>query len=149
MKSTPTVLLVEDNPEDALLFRHALQNCRTEVQLKQVTDGHAALDYLKGEGAFTDRKAYPLPGLVILDLHIPGFGGLTLLRWIRKQRWLAGLPVVVFSGSDYGKSVAEAMESGADTYMVKGHECDDLVRLLENMDLNWARAGEVPQDGSR
>jgi len=147
MKGKPTLLLVEDSPEDALLFRRALRNCKTGVELEQVTDGRAAVDYLKGEGPFTDRKAHPLPGLVILDLHIPGFGGITLLRWIRKQRWLAGLPVVVFSGSDYGKSVAEAMESGADTYMVKGHECDDLVRLLENMDLNWARAGEVPRDG--
>ena len=56
MKSKPTVLLVEDSPEDALLFRRALRNCRSEVQLKQVTDGRAAVDYLKGEGAFTDRK---------------------------------------------------------------------------------------------
>jgi DNA-binding response OmpR family regulator len=146
MKHWPTVLLVEDDPNDALLFQVALRENSIPVNLQQVSDGHAAVDYLKGENIFSDRKTYPLPGIVVLDLHMPGFGGLALLRWIRKQRWLNGLPVVVFSGSDYGNSVSEAMQSGADTYMVKGHDTDGLVRLLENADLNWAAATRTPKD---
>jgi len=146
MKYRPTVLLVEDNPDDALLLTLALQQSAVPVNLHHAQDGNEAISYLKGEGKFSERNSYPLPGMAVLDLHMPGFGGLELLRWIRKQRWLRGLPVVVFSGSDFGQSVTEAMESGADTYIVKGHDTDELIRLLENADLTWAEAKGMPRD---
>jgi two-component system response regulator len=135
---------VEDNPDDAYLFRHALRECAIHVQLQQVSNGQLAMDYLRGTGRFADRKAHPLPGLVVLDLHMPGSDGLSVLRWIRKQCWLSGLPVVVLSGTDYGKSMTEAMESGADTYLIKGMDTPELVQLLEHANLNWAATAQPP-----
>ena len=139
----PTLLLVEDNPDDALLFRRALRGCPMKIDLQQVDDGQTAVDYLKGEGRFSDRKTYPMPGLVVLDVQMPGFGGLAVLQWIRKQPRLQGLPVVVLSGSDRGKSVEEAMECGADTYLVKGADTAELVRLLEHANLNWTATAAI------
>ena len=100
MRNLPTVLLVDDDPDDILLFRNALRKSPVLVKLQVVCDGHDAIGYLKGEGAFANRAQYPLPGIVLLDLHMPRVGGLVVLRWIRKQTSLAGLPVVVFTGSD-------------------------------------------------
>ena len=138
----PTVLLVEDDPRDATLLTYALRESHAEVKLQHVIDGHAAVAYLKGEGEYSNRATHPLPGLVVLDLHMPGFGGLPVLRWIRKQPWLRGLPVVVFTGSDCGNNLDEAMASGADTYMVKGFDSDGLVHLLENANLKWRAGGQ-------
>lgn len=137
MNHLPTVLLVEDNHTDALLFCIAVKKHQLHVRTQVVNDGHDAIRYLRGEGVFGNRKLYPLPGLVVLDLHMPGVDGLAVLRWIRKQRWLAGLPVVIFTGTDYQRSLDEAMGSGADTYLLKGHDTEGLLALLQNADLNW------------
>jgi CheY-like chemotaxis protein len=137
MKRIPTVLLVEDNKNDALLFRNALKQSSVSARMQVVSDGNEALSYLNGGGTFGNRKAYPLPGMVILDLHIPKLSGLEVLRWIRQQPFLAGIPVVVFTGSDDGQSLAEAMQSGADTYLMKGNEMEGLLQLLQHADLSW------------
>jgi CheY-like chemotaxis protein len=144
MNHLPTVLLVEDNHTDAMLFCLAVKKSPLRVQTRVVHDGHDAVRYLKGDGIFGNRKNYPLPGLVVLDLHMPGLCGLGVLRWIRKQRWLAGLPVVIFTGTDQERSLEEALESGADTYLLKGHDTEGLLTLLQNADLNWNNSdGEI------
>jgi DNA-binding NarL/FixJ family response regulator len=61
------------------------------------------------------------------------------LRWIRRQPDLAGLPVIVFTGSDFRRSIQEAMSNGADTYVMKDHDTGELISLLEHMDLGWTR----------
>jgi CheY-like chemotaxis protein len=137
MKRIPTVLLVEDDKNDALLFRNALKQSPVSVKMQVVSDGKEALRYLNGEGPFGNRKSYPLPGMVVLDLHVPNMSGLAVLRWIRQQPFLAGVPVVVFTGSDEGQSLTEAMQSGADTYLLKGHEMEGLLQLLQHADLSW------------
>ena len=142
MRNLPTVLLVDDDPNDILLFRNAIRKSPIRVRLQAVSDGNDAIEYLKGEGAFGDRTEYPLPGIVILDLHMPRVGGLAVVRWIRNQLWLTGLPVVVFTGSDYSRSVTEAMESGADTYVVKDQDTDGLIELLQHMDLGWKQGNQ-------
>jgi CheY-like chemotaxis protein len=137
MQNSPTVLLVDDDPNDIVFFRNAVEESPLRVRLQTVRDGYDAIEYLKGEGAFGNRAEYPLPGIVILDLHMPRVGGLEVARWIRSQSWLAGLPVVIFTGSDYLRSVIEAMESGADTYVVKDQDMNGLINLLQHMDLGW------------
>ena len=137
MSYLPTVLLVEDNHTDALLFRLAVRKSAVRFQTQVVHDGHDAIRYLKGDGIFGNRKHYPLPGLVVLDLDMPGVCGLGVLRWIRKQPRFAGLPVVVFTGTDHDHSIEDALQSGADTYLLKSDDAEGLVALLENANLNW------------
>ena len=144
MRNLPTVLLVDDDPNDILLFQNAVEESSLRVQLQTVRDGYDAIEYLKGEGAFGNRAEYPLPGIVILDLHMPRVGGLAVLRWIRSQPSLAGLPVIVFTGSDYLRSVTEAMENGADTYVVKDQDTNGLIDLLQHMDLGWNPRSQNP-----
>ena len=137
MNQLPTVLLVEDNHTDALLFRLAARKSPVRFQTQIVHDGHDALRYLKGDGIFGNRRNYPLPGLVLLDLDMPGVCGLGVLRWIRKQPSLTGLPVVIFTGTAHKHSFEEALQSGADTYLLKGDDMEGLLDLLQNANLNW------------
>ena len=137
MRKLPTVLLVEDNDDDVLLFCRGLRRRSIRATPQVIRDGHEAIRYLQGEGLYGDRSAYPLPGVVILELHLPGSSGLAILRWIRKQPPLVGLPVIVFTGTDRGCSIHEAMQNGADTYLLKGHDTEGLLHLLEQADLTW------------
>jgi len=138
MKHWPTILLVEDDANDVFFFERALRRSSIAAHLQRVPDGREAMEYLKGEGQFSNRETYPMPGLLVVDRHMPRMGGVELVKWIRSQAWLQGLPVAVYSGSGHDEAVTEATESGADTFIMKGREMEDLVRLLKTTDLNWA-----------
>lgn len=141
MKHLPTVLLVDDNPHDAVLFRFAVAERDLALQVRMAKDGREAIAYLSGEDCFADRAEFPLPGLVLLDLHMPGIDGLTVLRWIRKEPQLAGLPVIVLTGSDDYRSSSESLEKGADLYVVKDSAPTELMALLGQMNLGWTPSG--------
>jgi CheY-like chemotaxis protein len=143
MQNSPTILFVEDNTNDVLLFRFALARSPMQADLRVVRDGHEAVKYLSGYGVYWDRSEFPMPGIVLLDLHMPGIDGLSVLRWIRRQPSLAKLPVVVFTGSDlYGRE--EAIENGADIYLRKGEDTDELLALLQQVNFRWQQAKAIP-----
>jgi CheY-like chemotaxis protein len=93
-----TVLLVEDDENDAFLVRKGLEPFLSGWELRVVTDGSEAISYLRGEGRYAERGAYPLPTLVLLDLHLPRVDGVEVLKWIRQEPSVAGLLVVVLTG---------------------------------------------------
>jgi DNA-binding response OmpR family regulator len=75
--------------------------------------------YLAGQGAFTDREQYPLPGLVILDLKLPRKSGFDVLAWLRQQPGLERLPVIVLTNHKEIPDINDAYDLGANFYMVK------------------------------
>ena len=133
--SYATILLVEDDPNYALLLGLAFRENSLQVHVQQVCDASTAIAYFQGRGRYANRSLYALPGLVVLDLHVPAVGGRALLRWVRKQRWLAGLPIVLLSDDD---STALDME----TVTIKRRYTKDLVHLLGNVSLGWATRSE-------
>src|SRR5437660_326736 len=99
MAKTGTILLVDDSPDDVLLIRLALKRTGITNTVASVGDGERAIQYLKGEPPYSDRQAFPMPGLVLLDLAMPRMGGFDFLIWIGKQPELRSIPVVVLTGS--------------------------------------------------
>lgn len=92
------ILIVEDDPHDAALAIDALQEARLANPIIHVVDGREALDYLLRRGDHQDRPAGN-PAVVLLDLHMPRLDGLELLRLVRAEPILQGLPVVVLTSS--------------------------------------------------
>jgi two-component system response regulator len=142
MHNEPTILLVDDDTNDVLLFRFALGASPLDADLRVAHSGLEAVKYLSGYGLFGNRTEFPMPGIVLLDLKMPGIDGLAVLRWIRRQRSLADLPVVVFTGAECRRK--EAIELGADIYMRKGEDTGELLALLQQINLNWQRPAQVP-----
>src|SRR5689334_9053871 len=95
-----TVLLVEDNSDDALLMKMACQRSGIPHNLQIVTDGKAAIEYLSGKGVYADRVTYPLPQLIFLDIKLPFRSGHEILEWIRNEPGLKHLPVVMLTSSE-------------------------------------------------
>jgi two-component system, response regulator len=119
MHTSCTVLLVENNPDDARLAELAFERAKVPHALMVLPDGREALDYLDGKGRYLDRGRFPLPKLVLLDLAMPGINGFDLLERLRQEKQFQDLPVTVLSGSAYRKDVTRAYELGANSFLFK------------------------------
>lgn len=129
----PVILLVDDNPHDVVLIRLAFRKVGIIDAIHLVKDGAEAMRYIAGEGSYADRRIYPPPTLVLLDLKMPGANGFEVLRWIRSQEQFDSLVVVVMSGSRDDGDIQHAYELGANSYLVKPTKFEDLVRMMETL----------------
>jgi CheY-like chemotaxis protein len=125
------ILHVEDSEEDLILFGRACDAAGVPAVFHRVGDGTQAVSYLKGEGEFRDRKQYPMPDLIILDLNLPGMGGFDFLKWMRRESGLS-LPVLVFTVSGDQQDKNRALAEGAAGFFVKPKDFEGLVRLTES-----------------
>ncbi len=123
------LLLVEDNEDDAFLMKRSFKMAGIEQALHVVENGQQAIDYLEGRGVFADRNKYPLPTFVFLDLKLPFKSGHEVLAWIRNQRELARVIVIVLTSSNQPADLDEAYRLGANSYVVKPAATEQLVRL--------------------
>jgi CheY-like chemotaxis protein len=124
------ILLIEDNEDDAFIFRRAFSQARLRHPLHAVDNGQQAMEYLSGVGRFADRAVFPVPFLTLLDLKLPLRNGLDVLEWIRAQPPLAALSVVVLTSSAEPRDLARARELGARAYLVKPPTVPVLVGLF-------------------
>jgi len=114
-----TVLLVEDNSDDAFIMKKACQRTGIPHALHVVTDGEAAISYLSGTGIYADRTSYPLPDLIFLDIKLPKRNGHEVLEWIRSHAGLKNLPVVMLTISEEPDDVNRAYSLGVTYYLRK------------------------------
>jgi len=140
----PTLLLVEDDPNDIMLFRRAKDKTNLANPLQVVEDGEAAVAYLSGQGQYADRNRYPLPALVLLDLKLPRKSGLEVLAWLREQPGLRRVPVVVLTSSKESTDVGLAYDLGANSYLVKPVAFDNLLEMIKALGLYWFILNEKP-----
>ncbi len=136
------VLHIDDDPNDTALLQAAARSAKLGFRLHNVEDGEQAIAYLSGAGAYADRALYPLPSLILLDLKMPRATGFEVLKWIRAHNELAGLPVVVLSGSELQDDVEKAYGGGANSYLVKPLGFEALVNLVSSINTVWLGARE-------
>src|ERR1700722_6374249 len=99
--ATTTILHVEDDPNDTLLFQHACRKAGVFFDLQAVSDGDQAMAYLRGANDFSDRAKHPMPQLILLDLKMPRVSGFDVLAWLRTDDSFKELPVVVLTSSNH------------------------------------------------
>ena len=119
MGEAATLLVVEDNAHDVFLLKRAFIKAGINVPMHIVNDGQEAVDYLTGQEPYANRKEYPLPTLLLLDLKMPRLSGFDVIRWVREHKGLRRLPILVLSSYGLGKDVNPAYDSGAYSYLLK------------------------------
>jgi CheY-like chemotaxis protein len=92
-----TVLLAEDDENDVILIRRAVDRLKSITRLIVLPNGEQIIPYLRGEDQFADRAQHPLPDVVFLDQRMPRVTGLDVLFWLRTEPRFSRLPVVVLS----------------------------------------------------
>lgn len=139
-----TILLVEDNPDHAELVMRNMEDFKVANSIIHVEDGEAALDYLYGRGTYADRKQFPMPHLMLLDLRLPKVDGLEVLKDIKGNVDLKALPVVILTTSDAERDLAMAYEYHANSYVTKPVCFDEFSQLLRDLGFYWLAWNKRP-----
>jgi CheY-like chemotaxis protein len=112
------ILIVEDEADDLFFIKMAFEEAGITNPIREAEDCEAAIAYLTGKGEFANRKRYPMPVLVLLDLRLPDQSGLEVLRKIKEMN-VRRMSVIVFTSSSNVADVKAAYEAGATSYVVK------------------------------
>lgn len=127
-----TILVVEDNDNDAALLRLMFRRSRILNPMRIVTTVADAKSYLNGEGAFADRHAYPFPTLLIVDAHLPDASGFDLLRWLQVHKSLTPPAVVMLTGSDI-QAFETSYRLGAHSFLTKPLKFEDFENMVQRV----------------
>jgi CheY-like chemotaxis protein len=126
----PTILGVDDAPDDQALITLAFRKNGVTCPILWTRSGEEAISYLKGEGQYADRSAFPYPTFVMTDLKMRDGDGFAVLQHLKSRPEWAVIPTVVFSGSSDEDDIKRAYMLGAGSYIVKPTDFDELrVRL--------------------
>jgi two-component system, response regulator len=138
------ILLIEDNDDDIVLTKLALNKARLEHKLVVARDGVEALDYLFGdqEGQSKERKAYPV--LILLDLKLPRINGLEVLKRIRSDKRTRLCPVVILTSSREEVDITSGYQLGANSYIQKPVDFNQFVEAVKQLGLVWLVLNEPP-----
>jgi two-component system response regulator len=132
-----TILCAEDDPDDRLLAAMAHRESGAINPLVFVADGEEALEYLRRSGRHTDRTDTAQPGIVLLDLNMPGIDGRETLRVIKTDPLLRRIPVVILTTSAAAADVALSYDAGANSYIVKPSGFGSFVELFRLLCAYW------------
>lgn len=138
----PTLLLVEDNPDDVELTRRAFARGSVPSQLVVARDGEEALDYLLASGAHAGRDPLDLPHAVLLDLKLPKISGLDVLRRIRATTATRHLPVIILTTSREERDITSSYDLGANSYVRKPVDFAQFVEAARQLGLYWLTLNE-------
>jgi CheY-like chemotaxis protein len=139
MEASALILHVEDDPIDVGNLRRAFSHCGITNPIRSVPNAMDALALLRGTGG----GARVRPGIILLDLGLPGISGLEFLRAVKSDPALRVIPVVVFSASRHARDLEAAYRLGASGYVVKPIAFEDFVRAVATVQQYWAIC-EVP-----
>jgi CheY-like chemotaxis protein len=127
------VLIADDSEDDSFFLERALRQSKHFQVVGAVPDGRDAIAYLAGEGMYADRQLWPLPDVLLVDLHMPDMDGLAVLEW-RQQQNFPDLKVVILSGSNIAGDIQKVQKLGADAFYVKSAEHGQLLELIANLE---------------
>ena len=133
----PTMLYAEDDPDDRLLATMAHRESGARNPLIFVADGAETLEYLRRTGRHADRSPRDTPGIVLLDLNMPGIDGRDTLRLIRADPLLHAIPVVILTTSGSPEDILASYAAGANSYLVKPSAFGSLVRMFDRLGGYW------------
>jgi CheY-like chemotaxis protein len=126
-----TILVAEDNPDDAFIFKMMFRKASLPYQLHMVEDGQQVINWLDGKDGCADRLKCPLPDLLILDLKMPIKSGFEVLEWMRQDPRFKSLHALILSSSDDPKDLRRANDLRVSRYFIKSPHLRDVMQYLK------------------
>jgi len=138
----PAILVVDDNPDHLELTVMALSECCDPRSIATANDGVEALEYLFGSGAFDGRDTTIQPRLVMLDMKLVRLHGLDVLKAMRSDPRTSTVPVIMHSSSTEKRDIAACYAHGANSYIRKATDYDELRRKMRQVHDFWMMVNE-------
>jgi CheY-like chemotaxis protein len=132
-----TMLLFEDDDNDAFLLQRALKKADINNPVQRVKDGQEGIDYLSGSGPYYDRQQFPFPRVVLLDLKMPRKSGMEVLEWMKKHPEFKVIPTIIFTASKEQQDIAMSYGLGANCFVTKPSKFEDLEHLVKILHEFW------------
>jgi CheY-like chemotaxis protein len=147
LQHTPNqpILLVEDSPEDFEATVRAFRKSGLKNPIVRCEDGDSALDYLHRRGRWTEPESSPRPGVILLDLNLPGTDGREVLQEIKQHDQLRHIPVIVLTTSNDDRDVKACYQAGANSYVQKPVDMDGFIRAIERLNGYWFEVVVLPR----
>jgi CheY-like chemotaxis protein len=139
------ILVVEDSPEDYELTVRALAKTGYGGPLYRCEDGDEALDFLFRSGKYADPKTSPRPGIILLDLNLPGTNGREILTEIKGDDHLKRIPVIVLTTSSETRDIEQCYAHGANSYITKPVDLAGFYEIIRRLTEYWFRVVTVPE----
>ncbi|MDM7923684.1 MAG: response regulator [Pyrinomonadaceae bacterium] len=138
------ILMADDDADDRMLTKEALEESRVLNELRFVEDGEELMDYLNRRGKYANADDAPKPGLILLDLNMPKKDGREALREIKSHPDLRRIPVVVMTTSQAEEDIFRSYDFGASSFITKPVTFDRLVELMRALGNYWVEFVELP-----
>ena len=145
MNSAQPLLLVEASPEDYETTLRALRRSGLGNRIFRCGDGDDALDDLYRRGTYTDPAAAPRPGLILLDLNLPGTDGREVLAEIKGHDELKSIPVIMLTTSNAQDDVEACYNDGASSYIQKPVDLPGFVEAIRRLKDYWFEIVILPK----
>jgi two-component system response regulator len=137
-----TILLVDDDPDCRMLIRDAIAECKVSNQVFEVANGAEALDFLYARGK---HAGVARPGLIFLDIEMPGMDGQETLKRIRSDERFRDIPIVMMTGVADERQMEQAAKSGANSYTIKPANAEQFLRTVLASTNYWLTIHQYPR----
>lgn len=141
------ILMADDDADDRMMTKEAFEESHLANDLRFVEDGVELMDYLKRRGKYSDPKASPRPGLILLDLNMPKKDGREALEEIKEDPGLRHIPIVILTTSKEEEDIQRSYQLHANSYITKPVTFESLVAVVRALGRYWLEIVELPKAG--
>ena len=138
--------MADDDVEDRMLAKEALDESRLANEICFVEDGQELLDYLFNRGKYSDKKKFPKPGIILLDLNMPKKDGREALKEIKMEKSLRSTPIIVLTTSKAEEDIVRSYDLGVNSFITKPVSFAGLVDVMKTVGKYWFEIVELPTE---
>ena len=144
-KKSVTILIADDDPDDRLMTKEALEESFLINELKFVEDGVELLEYLRRQGKFSEAQNSPRPGIILLDLNMPKVDGREALKVIKSDPDLKSIPIVVLTTSKADEDIVKTYDLGVNCFISKPVSFSEFVAVTRALGNYWFDIVQLPK----
>jgi len=139
------ILMADDDPDDRLMTREALEESHLNNELHLVEDGEELMHYLNRKGKYSDPESSPRPGIILLDLNMPRKDGRQALKEIKENEELRNIPVIILTTSKAEEDILRTYHLGANSFISKPVTFNGLVDVIKKLGEYWFEIVRLPE----
>lgn len=146
MLMTPSkpLLVVEDSHADFRMMKRLMRQMAVQSPIYRCQTGDEALELMYRTGRYENSKAVVQPGIIMLDLNLPGTDGRAVLAKLKRDQTFNKIPIIVFTSSSAPSDIDFCYQQGANGYMVKPLGIQELTNMIRAFVDYWLGANTSP-----